>query len=150
MGALTLASVSGMVPKGKLITWGGLVFPALLIVFALVNVLPLSLILLLGIGFWFVFFINSANALIQSLVPDQLRGRVMSIYMMTWSLMPIALLPMGALVDVVGAPITVAGAGVLLLLAMTGVAVVRPELWRKDKPIEVPVSSSPQPGGKRP
>lgn len=129
-GALTLASLSGMVSKGKLITWGSLVFPALLIVFALVNVLPLSLILLFGIGFWFVFFINSANATIQSLVPDQLRGRVMSIYTLTFfGSMPIGSLLSGWIAARFGEPNTVMlGAGIALgyaLLVLLSVPQVR-------------------------
>lgn len=119
-GALTLASVSGVAPKGKLITWGGLIFPALLIVFALINFLPLSLLLLVGIGFWFVFFINSANALIQSLVPDELRGRVMSIYTLTFfGSMPIGSLVAGSVAERIGEPaMVILGAGAVLAYAL--------------------------------
>ncbi len=133
LGALTLASLSGMAPKGRLITYGGLIFPALLIVFALVNVLPLSLILLLGIGFWFVFFINTANALIQNLVPDQLRGRVMSIYTLTFfGSMPIGSLLAGWVAARYGEPMTVMlGAGIILGYALLVLLRV-PQVRRSD------------------
>jgi hypothetical protein len=50
-------------------------------------------------------------------------GRVMSVYMMTWALTPVAVLPMGALVDHIGAPLTVGGAGALLALAIAATTI---------------------------
>jgi MFS family permease len=118
-GALVLAAVSGTLAKGRLITWGSFIFPALLMVFALMELLPLSLLLLFGIGFWFIFFINTSNALVQSLVPDDLRGRVMSIYTLTFfGFMPLGSLLAGAAAERIGEPTTVfLGAGVILAFA---------------------------------
>jgi len=50
---------------------------------------------------------------------------------MTFSLMPIATLPMGALVDTIGAPRTVAGAGFLLAVTVIGLSLVLPRIWHK-------------------
>jgi MFS family permease len=118
-GALVLAAVSGTLAKGRLITWGSFIFPALLMVFALMALLPLSLLLLFGIGFWFIFFINTSNALVQSLVPDDLRGRVRSIYTLTFfGFMPLGSLLAGAAAERIGEPTTVfLGAGVILAFA---------------------------------
>lgn len=118
-GALVLAAVSGTLAKGRLITWGGFIFPVLLMVFSLMGLLPLSLLLLFGIGFWFIFFINTSNALVQSLVPDDLRGRVMSIYTLTFfGFMPLGSLLAGAAAERIGEPTTVfLGAGVILAFA---------------------------------
>lgn len=119
-GALVLAAVSGTVAKGKLITWGGFIFPGLLMVYSLLDILPLSLLLLFGIGFWFIFFINTSNALVQSLVPDELRGRVMSIYTLVFfGFMPIGSLLAGEAGERIGEPATVfIGALVLLVFAL--------------------------------
>ncbi len=118
-GALVLAAVSGTLAKGRLITWGSFIFPALLMVFALMELLPLSLLLLFGIGFWFIFFINTANALVQSLVPDDLRGRVMSIYTLTFfGFMPLGSLVAGEVAERIGEPATVfVGASAILVFA---------------------------------
>lgn len=55
-------------------------------------------------------------------LPDAFRGRVMSIYMLTWNLPLIAALPAGWATDQIGAPTTVALSGALLLIAMVGAA----------------------------
>ena len=49
-------------------------------------------------------------------------GRVMAIYGMTWSVMPVALLPYGALVDLFGVTATVAAGGLLLALFVASIA----------------------------
>jgi hypothetical protein len=71
------------------------------------------------------------NALLQSLVPNRLRGRVMSVYVfMFMGMIPIGALQAGALSRAVGAPYAVAiGAAVLFAIAVT-VAVRVPELRR--------------------
>jgi MFS family permease len=119
VGALMLASLSGIVPKGRLITIGGFVFPLMLLFFANVALLPLSLLLLMGIGWGFMVFINSCNALVQSLVPDALRGRVMSIYTLTFfGFMPLGSLLAGAAAERIGEPEAVmTGAMIVLLFA---------------------------------
>lgn len=63
------------------------------------------------------------NTLIQLMVADEYRGRVMSVYMMTWGLMPFGTLPMGWLAEHLGAPTAVAlhggvSAVLVLLVAM--------------------------------
>jgi MFS family permease len=133
LGSLTLASVSGMVAKGKMITWGGLIFPALLIIFAQATHLPFSLFLLFWIGFSYIFFINNSNALVQSLVPDDLRGRVMSIYTLTFfGFMPIGSLLAGSAADRIGEPVTVVLASGFVLLYGLLVLLRVPQLRRSD------------------
>ena len=66
----------------------------------------------------------------------RLYGRVMGTYGMTFSLMPIATLPMGALVDVFGAPKTVAWAGLLLVAAVIVLSLYLVRVWSKSSPIK--------------
>lgn len=148
--SMVVAYLSGYQRKGLLQLGAGLLFGVSLIVFAISTIYELSVVVLFAVGLASQGYMTLNSVLLMLSTNKELYGRVMSIYMMTWSLMPVALLPMGALVDAVGAPITVAGAGILLLVAMAGVAVARPELWRKDKPVETPVSSGPQLGEKKP
>jgi predicted MFS family arabinose efflux permease len=70
--------------RGEWLYWGILGFPIVLVAFALVRFYPLSLILavLLGIGFMTTFTL--INTLLQTNVADEMRGRVLSLYTLTF------------------------------------------------------------------
>ncbi len=119
MSALTIASLGRFTFKGRLLTLGSFLFPLLLSVFALVRSLPLSLLVLMASGMAVILVMNLANALVQSLVPDGLRGRVMAVYSMTFfGSMPLGALWIGSVAELAGAPIAViAGAAAGLVVA---------------------------------
>jgi MFS family permease len=127
-----IASMSGFSIKGKLITAGSFAMPIFLLVFSAVHWLPFSLLTLMGIGWGFLVLANASNALLQNQVPDDLRGRVMSIYMLSFfGLMPIGSLMAGSVAEWVGEPLTVA-IGATLLLTFAGLVWLRvPELRRE-------------------
>jgi MFS family permease len=80
----------------------------------------LSAILLLPVGFSMMLQMASSNTLIQTMVPDVLRGRVMALYsMMFMGMAPIGALLGGAMADRVGAPITVAVGAVASIIGAT-------------------------------
>jgi MFS family permease len=117
--ALMIASLGNFKQKGKLMTIGSFVFPILLIVFAFITSIPLSLLVLVGVGWGFMLLFNLLNVLTQHLVDDNLRGRVMSIYTLTFfGGMPIGSLWAGALAEQFGEPITVI-VGALISLAFS-------------------------------
>jgi hypothetical protein len=70
------------------------------------------------------------NTLVQLSVPDALQGRVMSVYMTTWGLVPLGALPQGILADWFGAPLVLAGAGLLSCLLVASLAATNAELRR--------------------
>ena len=73
----------------------------------------LSVILLLPVGYFIMLQMACSNTLIQVMVPDALRGRVMAVYsMMFMGMAPIGALLGGALSDRLGAPLTVAIGGI--------------------------------------
>ena len=80
IGALAIASLGRASIRGKLISAGSLFFPVFISLFALVHLLPVSLLLMVFIGFASIFVLNLSNATIQSFTPDNLRGRVMGVY----------------------------------------------------------------------
>jgi len=129
IGALMLAATSTFLPRGKLLNVGSFVFPALLLVFSTLHLLPVSLLALLGIGWGFMITANASNALVQAHVPDELRGRVMSIYTLAFfGFLPLGSLLAGAAAAEFGAPMTVR-LGALVLLVTAGVIWLRvPEL----------------------
>jgi MFS family permease len=116
LGALSIASLGRFRFKGKLLTFGTFAFPTLLLVFTLVRWLPLSLVVLVGVGGSAILIMNLANALVQTLVPDSLRGRVMGIYAFTFfGLMPIGALWIGAVAQHLGPPSAIVIASLVLL-----------------------------------
>ncbi len=118
-GALMIASLGNFKRKGVLMTVGSFVFPTLLIVFSFVQVVPLSLLVLVGMSWGFMVMFNLLNVLTQHLVEDNLRGRVMSIYTLTFfGGMPIGSLLAGAMAERFGEPLTVL-TGALISLAFS-------------------------------
>lgn len=114
--ALLIASLGRFKFKGKLLAIGTFAFPIVLLAFALVRWLPLSLLALVGVGIALILVLNLANALVQTLVSDPLRGRVMGIYSLTFlGLMPIGGLLAGAVAEHIGEPITVVLSSLILL-----------------------------------
>ncbi|MFB3915944.1 MAG: MFS transporter [Terriglobales bacterium] len=113
LGALTLAARTGLKGLGRWVALACAGFGASMILFATSKVFWLSVLFLLPVGFSMMLQMASSNTLIQSMVPDRLRGRVMSAYsMMFMGMAPIGALFAGAVAGRLGAPITVAIGGV--------------------------------------
>jgi MFS family permease len=109
IGALTIASLARIKIKGKLLTLGSILFPVLLLVWSTIRWLPLSLLMLVGIGWSTMLVLNISNILGQLQVPDQLRGRVMSIYTLGFmGMFPLSALLSGTIAEMIGEPTTVA------------------------------------------
>jgi MFS family permease len=113
LGALTLAFRQGVKGLGRWVAWCCAGFGTSLVIFALSRTFWVSVILLLPVGYFMMLQMSSSNTLIQVMVPDALRGRVMAVYsMMFMGMAPIGALFGGALADRLGAPLTVAIGGV--------------------------------------
>jgi sugar phosphate permease len=87
---------------------------------------PLALVLLVAIGACQVFYMATTNTMLQVIVPDHLRGRVMSIYALDRGLMPAGALMAGVSAHFVGAPATVSAMGLLVILLALLVAWLAP------------------------
>lgn len=116
IGALLLASLGRFKFKGKLLTAGTILFPLTLLIFALVRWLPVSLLVLVAVGAAQILALNLANAIVQTQVSDELRGRVMGIYSLVFfGFMPIGGLLAGAAAQYIGEPETVAVSALISL-----------------------------------
>jgi len=117
IGALVVASLPANARRGRWLTLGNLAFPLFLLLFAFSAHFSVSLILTLFIGFSFVWQNALANTLLQFVTPDELRGRVMGVYTMTFQTMfRLGGLQAGFVADWLGAPISVGiGAAASLL-----------------------------------
>jgi MFS family permease len=112
LGALTLAVRSGVKGLGTWVTVCCAGFGVSLMLFAFSKSFWVSVLLLLPVGYFIMLQMASSNTLIQVMVPDELRGRVMAVYsMMFMGMAPLGALMGGALSDRLGAPITVAIGG---------------------------------------
>jgi MFS family permease len=120
LGAVMIAALGYAGRRGRWLTIGTFVYPLALLAFATVRTVPLSVVVLVGIGWGGMILFNMANTLVQTRVSDVLRGRVMSIYSLAFfGGMPVGALWSGALGHLIGPPLTiVAGAVVVLVLAV--------------------------------
>jgi len=118
IGALSLAARSGARGLGRLVAFAAAGFGISLILFSFSRSFWLSAALLLPVGFFMIVEMASTNTLIQTLVPDNLRGRAMAVYgMMFMGMAPFGALLAGAIAHRLGAPITVALGGVVCIVA---------------------------------
>jgi len=114
IGALLLATYARRIPKGPVLRWMAPLFGLLLAMLSLAQELLPALLLLVLIGFSMVVSTSLANSLLQTLTPDALRGRVISVYTLAFvGLAPLGSLQAGALAERFGAPTAVAAGGTL-------------------------------------
>ncbi len=130
LGALAIALNSARITqKGRLMAVGGASFGLLILVFTLSRSFALSLALLALAGC--AMIVNNAltNTMLQTLVPDHLRGRVMGFYSFVFvGLSPLGAFQAGAFAERFGAPLAVGAGGLICALAVA-IAVWRvPEL----------------------
>ena len=117
-GALTLASRRDIKGLGRWVAFAAMGFGAGLVAFSISRIFWLSAAILALCGFAMMIQMGSSNTLIQSMSPDRLRGRVMSVYsMMFMGMAPFGALLAGAVADRLGASLTVACGGAISMLA---------------------------------
>jgi len=133
LGVFAVAYFSHSGGKGRQVIGGAIIFGLLLIIFALSKSYPLSLILACALGIASQFYITMINAILQVNLPDQLRGRVMSIYGLTWDLMPLGGLIAGAIAEYAGAPTAVVAGGAFVAVMALGVAMFSPNMRRLEQ-----------------
>jgi MFS family permease len=112
-GALYLASRRGVLGLGKMIPIGAGIFGLGLIAFALSRNFFWSLILLTAVGFGQMIQLATSNTLLQTMVDDDRRGRVMGFFTVAFvGMAPVGSLLAGALASAIGAPWTLFLGGV--------------------------------------
>jgi MFS family permease len=135
-GALTLAARKSVRGLGLVIVAAVTTFGAGLVAFSASRVLWVSLVLLLGCGWGLMVQMASCNTILQTIVDDDKRGRVMSFYAVAvMGTLPIGSLLAGALAARIGAPRTVAVGGATCLVAALAFARSLPALRAQIRPI---------------
>ncbi len=135
-GAVWLASRRSVLGLGAVIPWAAAVFGAGLVAFAFSKTLWLSLPLLMITGAGFMVQMASSNTIIQTIVDDDKRGRVMSFFMMAFlGTAPFGSLLAGSMADRYGAPETLVFGGVCCLLGAAWFATGLEDLRAAVRPI---------------
>lgn len=123
-GALLVAYLGDFKRKGWLVLGGSIAFGMCIMGFALSSLLKLSLLFLFGLGFALVVALATSNTLLQKLVTDRMRGRVMSMFLLSFvGTMPIGNILAGTASNHFGPQRTLAVGGFVITLVATGVAI---------------------------
>ena len=127
LGALTVASAGHILPTRAMALGGVWIFSAALTLFAFNKNLYLAVLLLALVGFGIVLYFSTSNTVLQSIVPDEMRGRVMGIWALIFGgMIPLGSLEAGILADFIGTPGTMAiGALICALAALVTLNVIR-------------------------
>jgi MFS family permease len=125
-GSVVFSAAGDFSGKGRVMLLSAGAFGLALLGLAASGTLPLTLASLFGAGFASSIYQAANNTLLQSIVPDALRGRVLSAYILTWGVMPLGTLPLGWMADQTGAPAAVGLAGALVVLFSLAVALRLP------------------------
>jgi predicted MFS family arabinose efflux permease len=127
--AVCIASLGRMRVKGRLVMAGAFAFPLLLLVFASLRSTPLAVLAFGAVGAAWPFILNLSNALVQTLTPDGLRGRVMGIYTFTFfGAMPVGSLWIGLVAQHAGEPTAIVVAAACSLVVAAGIWVFVPQV----------------------
>jgi MFS family permease len=131
VGALSIATLRPSGGSGRLVLGGLAIVGLALATFAVSRSLVLSMIALAFLGTFQVSFYSTTNTLIQVLVPSRLRGRVLSLYLLTSiGLIPIGNLVSGAIAEHVGIEAVLAAGGLITVAIVAFVALAEPEVAR--------------------
>jgi MFS family permease len=137
-GALYLASRQTVLGLGRIITGGAFLFGAALIAFGFSHWLPLSLLILPFVGLGMMVQMAGSNTILQTIVTEEKRGRVMSFYSMAFlGMAPFGSLLAGTLSSRIGPSWTVSLGGFCALIAALYFSRMLPRLREAVRPIYV-------------
>jgi MFS family permease len=116
--------------KGLVVALGSLAFGFSFLVFSMGHTLGFAMLGNFGLGTSMTTVMVSGTALIQLLVPNEVRGRVMSILNVNAGLASLMTLPLAALGQLVSLEVLFPGLALSLLAVVTFVLIARPAIWR--------------------
>jgi MFS family permease len=114
VGTLTMATLTNVKHKGRIMLGAVFVLGVSLILFSQSKDMELSLVILAFTGAAQMVYLTTNQTILQLAIPDDIRGRVMGIYMLSQGMMPLGGLLGGALADFTSAPTAVLVMGSLV------------------------------------
>jgi len=138
LGALYLASRKTVIGLGGLIPYAAATFGAGLMGVGLSRWFPLSLLVMVVTGMGFMIHLAASNTVIQTLVREEMRGRVMALYTMAFiGMATFGSLAVGAVAGAIGAPWTLVGCGLVCIVGAGVFGQRLPRLRDKARPVYV-------------
>lgn len=129
IGALILARLGNFKFKGKLLIYSTLIFSVSLVLFSLSKDLFFSLFTLILVGASSVTAVSLINTILQTIVPDEFRGRVMSVFMLTFAgFMPFGNLIAGVLSEPLGVSFVVMASGIICTIFFIIIGLAYPQI----------------------
>lgn len=129
---LWFGSHSSIGGEGLRVIGGAVLFGVTIAAFALtaqmVTSFPLALALMFLIGAFSSTYMIAIMSSLQIMVPDEMRGRVMGFYSMTWSIMPLGGMQAGAIANILGAPWALVIGGVAVVFFALGPATLNAQV----------------------
>ena len=119
VGALISAALGRYERPGWLMFVSGVWLGVLYIGFSMVDVLAPAIVFLALGSIGGVVLQTTNNAVIQAAVPEEVRGRVLSVVMMSFGLMPLGVVPLSQAADAFGPQTAVAGSAVIMLVLLS-------------------------------
>ena len=140
ISALILSAVGDISRKGIALVAGYIGFGAFLIMFALSQSLLLSLVLIAAAWASVAMYETMLSTLLQTSVPDEMRGRVLSFQTFTWGLSGLSGFQTGAIAAILGAPLAIGiGGGILVLNGLRSIRTLASR-YREDRPTPSSIS----------
>jgi MFS family permease len=138
IGAIYLASRKSVLGLGKWIAIATTIFSLGLLFFSFSTNIYLSIFLMLFTGFGMMMQMASTNTLLQTLVDDDKRGRIMSLYVMAFmGTAPFGSIVAGTLASTIGAPFTILSSGIVCLIGAAAFYKNLPSLRKHIRPIYI-------------
>jgi MFS family permease len=145
MGALFLASRKSVLKLGRIVPASTIVFGAGLLALSFSRIFPLSLILMIFIGFGMMMQTAASNTILQTITDDDKRGRVMSFYSMAiMGTAPFGSLIAGWLAKMIGSPATIFAGGLSCIIGALFFLRKLPELKALVRPVYVKMGIIPE------
>lgn len=137
-GAIYLASRQTILGLGRFIVYASAIFGIGIIAFSLSQMLIISLCMMFITGFGMIVQVASSNTILQSIVEEDKRGRVMSIYATAFiGMAPLGNLFTGTLASFIGAPDTLIVCGAVCVIGSLLFALKLPQIRKKVRPIYI-------------
>ena len=129
IGGLTLATVSKTKHKGRILMFGTLSLGILIVVFSFIRDFRLALPVIVLIGFCQTSIASLTNTLVQTLAPDHIRGRVLSVYLLAFTgMFPFGSFLGGSIAQRFGAPVATLVGGCSVLVSLAAISLLWPQV----------------------
>jgi MFS family permease len=135
IGGLIVANMDRHPQKGRVMFLSAIFTGVFLIAFALSPSFSIALPMLAAVGLASMIFMTVNNTVITSVIPDHVRGRVMSVMMMSFGLMPLGAVPASIAAEYIGTPTVVAIGGGMMMLSVVAFYALYPQFRSLDSVI---------------